>query len=290
LKATFLYLVFGSENFFIESKLSIASILHFASDEDFDYQIIIYTDNPDFYQHSKIITKKIDEYTIKKWSGNINYIYRSKIMCIQDCLQNNQNEIIIFLDTDTIFKKHPKHLINKITPLQSVMHFNESKPNKKLQLTFENENIKQLFNGKFFEPTKNTWNSGIIGIHPNNSRIIDTVILFNDLFYTETKYFATEQIAFSTIFESEISLTSGYNIVFHYWHKIFKDNLYSTGSLQIKEKSLENLSRTFKDYIPSWPLTKKIDFRIRALLYIVLRINRFRVYFSIFASHYSFFS
>jgi hypothetical protein len=283
IRTTFLYLVFGQDKFFLESKLSIASILHFSQQEAFDYQIVIYTDQPNFYQHETIVVHTINEQTIKEWSGENNYIYRSKIACMKDCMQGYPQDNIVMMDTDTVFKHHPKHILMHISPNQCIMHFNEGRPSLQLTEALKKEKIKTITNVLPNTASGHIWNSGVIGIHPTNHAIIQQIIEFNDAFYKETRYFATEQYAFSIVLESCLKLVSAHHSVFHYWHKTYKEDFYQKAEIgQLQALSINQLTNCHQNFTPRWPITQNIGLRIRAYIYFLFRVPRFRVYYSMF--------
>ncbi len=280
-KAVFIYLIFGKEKFFLESKISIASIFAFNAVEVFDFEIIIYTDNAEYFNGFNVKTRKIDESTLNEWSDNGRYLYRSKIKCFEQCTLDYPNDVIIMMDTDTVFKRHPKFLIDNISPAQSVMHFNEGQPSDVLLSILDKPEIKELIGKNSTEVKGNIWNSGVIGIHSSNFFLLGKVLEFNDFFFSYSNYFATEQYAFSVILENNHKLESAHNQVFHYWHQVYKDDFYKKAdNLGLDSMSFSLIIDNYKNFIPAWSVFKAVGLRIRALLYMFFRIKRFRVYYS----------
>ena len=264
------YIVFGNQRFFNEALFSIASAWRFIKKSNYKIKIVIYTDNESFFKNLPVQTIHLDNNIWNDWTGKDNYTYRSKIICIKDCIERF-NVQTIFIDTDTIFINNPDNIYEKIVEGYNFMHFNEGLPNKKLMSFINDNKIKNWIDQELtIKPTYNIWNSGVVAINKNNSKFIYKIIEFNDLYFNVSKYFATEQFAFSVILDDNNTLLPANDIIFHYWHAVLKKDFQKKFNLMISELGKDNLDKwadNLDKYWPIWPIKEKPGIRLRVLLY-----------------------
>ena len=141
----------------------------------------------------------------------------------------------VLLDTDTFFYKDPEPLFTKIYEEYAVMHLREYEifSDPKLNAFFAHRSFNSLDGNTYsLHPDCNMWNSGVVGIHPNNIHLLPEIINLTEQLSFETSYPGSkklvEQISFSYFLGSQqnrILAAEGY--IFHYW--FFKYARYFLG-------------------------------------------------------------
>jgi len=272
------YIVFGNQRFFDEARFSILSAFHFLNKEPSNCKIVIYTDNEVEFEDLDVETVNLSKNEWDSWAGEDNYVYRGKILCIKKCI-DKYGLPIIFLDTDTYFKKHPKFLFERLLAGNNIMHFNEGIPNRDLLNYLNLPKIRNwlLVNGIKF-PTGNNWNSGVIGIKQESTYLMNKILEFNDIYYKVSKYFATEQFAFSVILENT-KLEATNDIVYHYWHESLKTSFiiqYERMCIDLKNADSNKWSKVYDQYLPFMPFKTRISLKSKIVLYRIGLYKKFR--------------
>lgn len=210
------YQSYGNESIYIQTLFSIFSLQHYINDmlDKHIFNIIVYTDNPDYFSRYKIKTSLLTSDQIQKWKGKYNFIHRIKIKIIED-VARKYNDAVIYIDSDTYFVKSPLMLFKSISPQISLMLNNEGKISK--------NNFKRLYkyllNTKIIN-VKNTtlymWNAGLIGIDKSNLFIIKEVLDLNDQIYESFYRHIVEQFSFSYILQKNTIICPGSDYLVHY--------------------------------------------------------------------------
>ena len=73
-----------------------------------------------------------------------------------------------------------------------------------------------------------SWNSGLLGLNSGFGKYMPDVLKLTDEFYSNSKWFVSEQLAFSLILQRKTTIKRADGSVFHYWapkQKKFADEL-----------------------------------------------------------------
>lgn len=222
-----IYLAYGNEDHLNELYYSLLSFYKFQQNNAIS--IIIYTDNEAFlkkYFPSTIIIKSIDNETIVKWKGTIQFNHRVKVKVLQD-VASNYNGNFLYLDTDTYFTNPILHLFETIDNNGVVMDLYEGKliENKggiarktrsilkKQNQFFLTSHSEKVIIDDHFE----VWNAGVIGFNSNFSKLHLVEELVDQL-YTAGRLFVMEQIAFNYFLQQHQTPFSAENYIHHYWY------------------------------------------------------------------------
>ena len=198
---TLVYLSFGGGSYSDEALYAILSALHEIGPDLHKYRIVVYTDDPAPFDGLPVNVETVDQATLVDWAGPCGHIYRRKVFAIRDTL-NKFGGAVTFCDTDTYFLEHPRKLFARIRPGHTVMHLFEGSPlNLRVHALAH-----VLRTNEFWRLGGERWaigpdtpiiNSGVIGIHEADARLLDEVIHLIDQICPLLDYFGTEQFSFS---------------------------------------------------------------------------------------------
>ena len=104
---------YGNKGIFQECAYALLSLSRSNTSKDLaNTEVWIYTDDPAWFSAFKdcplpLLYRKIDEATIKRWKGKIDFVHRVKIELLKDFVKGKQGNIL-YTDTDTDFYyQHP---------------------------------------------------------------------------------------------------------------------------------------------------------------------------------------
>jgi hypothetical protein len=236
---SFVYFSFGSPHLHYRTIFSILSLHLYYKCAEQD-KILVFTDSPGFYQHLiselDIDCQLLNPEDVKQMMGSTNLIHRVKIGIIEKTTLLYPEHILFYVDSDTFFYKPFSEIFDKITPTQSVMHKLEYPMSQLGQYpTGDKEGFRKMYDilcNEIFKVGKevikiipdkfDSWNAGIIGLHPAHFPWLKLVYQLTDQFYAPTCNHACEQYAFSYILQTRTQISDCENYNRHYWHRIEK--------------------------------------------------------------------
>lgn len=207
-----IYIAFGSEIYQIEAFFSISSAIAKSRETpEFNFDIHIYTDAPEFYKKLPV-----QVHTIKKeWYGDINYHFRAKHAVVYENAYKYKKTILI--DTDTFFKYSPKTLFEKIKE-NNILCNSKNTLNKSNMISTTREVLEKnnLLKSNFFHT-----NSGVIGINKDSVGILKTSIEIIDCLYPQLpKLYTLEELALAlAISQKNVEAVGCEEIIHHYWSR-----------------------------------------------------------------------
>lgn len=207
-----IYIAFGDETYQTEAFFSIASaIARNLETPGFSFDINVYTDNPDFYKNLPVQTHPIN----KDWYGEINYHFRLKPAVVYENADKYKKTILI--DTDTFFKKSPKHLFDKIK--KNNLLCNSKHPESINHI--DDRVLKVISRENLLKKDFVYLNSGVIGIHKSSSYIIKNTINIIDKLYPELSFYYTlEELSLALAASLEkVDSTDCVEVIHHYWSR-----------------------------------------------------------------------
>ncbi|MCK9236562.1 MAG: hypothetical protein M0Q29_06805 [Thiopseudomonas sp.] len=207
-----IYIAFGSETYQIEAVFSISSAIARSQETpDFLFDINVYTDNPGLYKNLPVKTHPIK----KEWYGDINYHFRLKPAVVYDNTSKYRKSILI--DTDTFFKKSPKHLFDKITEKNLLCNSKHPEAN----ISLDSNVLDTITNEDLLRKNFIYLNSGVIGIHKKSSYLLEETIKIIDSLYPKLSYYYTlEELALAlAVSLNNIESVGCTEIIHHYWSR-----------------------------------------------------------------------
>ena len=174
-KKIVLFIVYGEdEGYYNGAKFSLLTFMNWYSDND-SIQIVILTERPSEFKNYPVTVLPINKQQKRDWSVNGKYHFRIKnrgMAYVMDKFKLNNQDKILFFDTDTYFKKSPLALFDYIRPDQALFYLNEGfiYKRKRFNVYIESLQGKKLkYDGGTYELTKKSamWGSLMIGLMPN---------------------------------------------------------------------------------------------------------------------------
>lgn len=233
------FLSYGAESEFRRAIFSILSFYAWSAASDIQRtRIVVYTDQPHFFQ--TYLDRPEIEYVVmtpqvmEEMLGGTLFYHRRKIASIDMTFKKYPQDSVIFIDSDTFFTGDATILFNGITKEDAFMHQREYTFEQGLGIfkSFNEGEFPQAFidyisdreliiGGKPERFTRHDygWNSGVLGLHSSFAEYMPDVFRLNDEFYENSRWFISEQIAFSLILQRRKTLHEADEFVLHYWGK-----------------------------------------------------------------------
>lgn len=218
-----MYLLYGDNiAYYHEAKYSILSGLSYLSDKKEDIEIIVVTDQPDYFSNFPVLIETFDSEQYNNWIGEARYNHRAKNRAMAMILEKYQVPLA-FVDTDTFFIDHPIKIFNRISKENTVLFNYEALisniPN--IHNKLHNTSFKDFYNKTYnFPEDAAMWNSGVIGLLPEHKILLDEALVLLDNFYTLSDgIFIIEQLAISEALRNKTKVSAVDDILVHYFGK-----------------------------------------------------------------------
>lgn len=263
---TLLYLSYGQGPHELEVIYSVWSARHCSADGD-NLRIVIYTDHPDSFSNVEADVELISTDQWSEWGGPQNFNHRRKILALQHAIQKTDAPVIL-VDGDTWWRGSVQQLFERVAPGRAVMHIREGSiaeidgPRISELRSLIGDNQFDLADGSSAKIPADCqmWNAGVIGLHPNDSGILNDVIHLTDQFCSRCELHILEQFAFSFLLQTKMQLTEAFDLVFHYWppylHTPFRDVLPQLLD-QAKQVEAESRAAYLYKYRPRPSLSRR---------------------------------
>ncbi|WP_231459352.1 hypothetical protein [Pedobacter sp. Leaf132] len=230
-------LSYGGETEYKRALFCIHSFFAWNFDSE-NVRIIVYTDLPSFFV--EYIDNPSVEYILLtpelsiELQRNTDYIHLKKVGVIEMTFQKYPNDDLCFIDTDTFFIQNPAHIFNNFESRKSFLH------KKEYQLCDAVEQFSSFGQGHFpqsfmnfisgkkfivggeeviFDGTYFSWNTGVLALNKDFANLMDDVTDLTIQFHENSRWFVSEQLAFSLVLQKVTEIRSAENIVCHYWGK-----------------------------------------------------------------------
>lgn len=284
------YLSYGSDNEYRRTVFSILSFFAWCDSYILTTRIIIYTDKPDFFK-GYFTNREIEYFLLTpsillELAGPDNFIHRRKVSVIALTFERFPNDDQLFIDSDTFFIASAGQLLKKIEPGKSFMHLREYQIKEAVNMfaLFRQDHFPKAFidfishrnfriGTQFMNFTGDdySWNSGVLGLNSDFSVYMPDVLKLTDEFYANSKWFVSEQLAFSFILQRKTEIIPTADFIHHYWGKRQKilmdellDNCFSndfTKKLN-DQKSIRSMSLVCKEKIENDLILEQVEIAI----------------------------
>jgi hypothetical protein len=191
--------------------------------------ILLYTDSPSSYEGLPVELRPITAQEMADWAGPHGYAHRRKTAVLVDALAALA-EPVVFVDSDTWFRRPAARLFDRVGPGRTVLHLREGAfdqgrpPDRALAAELDGRSYPQLGGGTTtLRRDVPMWNSGVVGIHPSDGDLVREALHLTDQLYAEHPELPTvEQLALGCLLESRTTVSPASDVVYHYWHPIVR--------------------------------------------------------------------
>ena len=232
----------GRDDQVAETKYAILSAYRWARPSD-GIEIVLYTDNPSRFDDMPVRLRPIAAEELEGWTGPEGYQYRRKLEVLRDALIQTGRPVV-FVDSDTWFRRSPARLFDRIGRGRSIMHVREGnlrgRPFPQYCHDFvdcvESRTWKTSSGSPLDITSDVVWNSGVIGLDPLDNVLVDDALALIDQVYCKCELWFLEQFAIAFFLMRSTDVRAASDIVFHYWPRDLKEAFHPT--------LLEELDRT----------------------------------------------
>ncbi|RPD49907.1 hypothetical protein DNI29_03690 [Hymenobacter sediminis] len=258
-----IYLAYGSEAIRSEALYSVLSYYEQVGIPPVDTGILIYTDDAEAFQkvlgnRTSISYPLIAPEQWQIWRGAADKVYLLKIGVLEHAAEHCPGNLL-FLDTDTIWRRNPTPLFAAIAGGQFYMHQNEGRlisGNTLSRKVYRHLKAHQWqVGGKTFRVTPQTelFNSGVIGLRSDKAYLLQEVMALAEQLYATYNKHMMEQLAFSLRFAAEGSINDVPEYLWHYWNlKEARPALVQIFSKYGTQSSAELLARLHQLQLPKF--------------------------------------
>jgi len=220
--AQLLYLACGSRSLQIQALYAAYSAVAYKS--GVNLAIHVFSDSPASFRvlENQICVHAVTPAQVKSWRGPGKYAYRMKIAALSELSSRFSESPILFVDSDTFFIDELGKVLSRIDSRHAVLHRKEypvlTCPTGQLQ-RFRRRMGKFRFRGSFVDLNADMWNSGVIGLHPSQFHLLNTVLAFIDAISPKYNKQLVEQYAVSYFLQKNVEVRAADDCVFHYWQQ-----------------------------------------------------------------------
>ncbi|MBX0291227.1 hypothetical protein K3G63_12290 [Hymenobacter sp. HSC-4F20] len=223
-----IYLAYGSEAIRCEACYSILSYYEQVGIPASDTQILVYTDQTSAFQQmlgnrAAIYYPPVSPEQWQAWRGAANKVYLLKIGVLEHAATHYPGNLL-FLDTDTIWRRDPASLFASIAAGHFYMHQNEGRlisGNTLSRKVYRHLKAHQWeVAGHVFRVTAETelFNSGVIALRSDKAYLLQEVMSLAEQLYATYNKHMMEQLAFSLRFAAEGPIADVPQYLWHYWN------------------------------------------------------------------------
>lgn len=199
-------------------------------------RIVIYTDKPSYFDSYfsglNIQYVLLTNDLLALMLNGTGFIHRRKVWVINETFKNYVGEDVIFIDSDTFFTENPIKLLENLVKGSSLMHKREHTIGdlSKMFISYNQAEFPTAFvnyiDGREFIIANSSivfnkqdyiWNSGVLGLSADFSAFMPAAFKLTDEFFINSKWFISEQIAFSLLLQRTTKLFASDRYIFHYW-------------------------------------------------------------------------
>ncbi|MBX0290503.1 hypothetical protein K3G63_08645 [Hymenobacter sp. HSC-4F20] len=278
----FIVLSYGRQNEYQRAVFAVLSFWAWYRGDRASVQTIIYTDNPAFFQpylaglpvQYELLTPE----QLTHMKGPARYVHRVKVLLLELVFTRFPARDILYIDTDTFFVADPAPLLARLTPATSLMHqpeyllqdavgvfaeFGQQHYPEQLLELLAREAFQVAGQPARFYSRQMAWNSGVLGVSRQHAGLLPDVLKLADTFFARTRWFVSEQLAFSLVLQNQSQLVGCQAYLLHYWGRRQKCLMDAqlTGLLQpgFQQTSLPERLRRVRQLTGPWQRQVEAD-------------------------------
>jgi hypothetical protein len=272
-----LYIVYGDDQIYYDgAKFSLLTYKYWTSKE-VKPEIVVLTEKPEEFQGYEVNILRMSDEMKNEWSLNGRYHFRIKnrgMAFVMDELNLQEQDKILFFDTDTYFHKSPLPLFDLIQPNQALFYLNEGLIYKRKRFNvyikhLEGKRIK--IDESYYELSKSSslWGSLMVGIMPNMRPSLDWADKLMIKFFVLVPSHTIEPFSLSESLVKDYRIVEGKKYV----------DLYSTSR---KKEYVKNILISFFEKNDKLHINEKIylaqKVKLKRSIYVILKQRFLRLF------------
>jgi hypothetical protein len=222
-----LYQAYGSPERLQQCVVSIYSLQQLAGKNFSRYEILIYTEHPEYFKKffrgfTNLSTVPITNGIIAEWKGSLQYSSRFKIKMLEDFFRNHDRRVL-YVDADNYFISLPDTIFSKmqedtfvtynkmgnlLNPVDADLRKMASAL-KRGQHSISNKPTE-------LSPKQDIWHTAAIGLHPKHKVVLGDVLSLSDQLYEQVPLPAMESMAFSYVMNPRTETVFCNDVLQHY--------------------------------------------------------------------------
>lgn len=186
--------------------------------------MVVFTNRPEDYEQLGIDVVGFSDEQLAAWRGPHDFNHVVKLEVLRLALERLGSACAL-VDGDSYFRRHPRHLLNRIGPGSAVMHLRETRL-RSLPVPGLRPVIASIEAAPFLdrqgaairlEANFDLWNAGVIGLHPADANLLDDAISFSHQLYERSQSPLSEEFAVSYVLTRHTRVRGSSDVVYHYW-------------------------------------------------------------------------
>jgi hypothetical protein len=277
-----IYLSYGEGPHVEHLQFSILSALRFRRRGTSFPQIVVYTDTPQTYIDLPIDVRRVTRSQFQTWRDQtgLNHMIKPKILQLA---LSEQGQPCVYLDADTYFRRHPRHLFRRLRPGTALMHLEEcllgevdTPSQHKLADAVVGESFHDSSGHEILvERGFPLWNAGVIGLDPTQMDLLEEVIVLASQIYERSGSHIAEQAATAIVLGRNTTIRPASDVLYHYWPYVppygppdweneLRRRLAESSGLPPEQRGKWVTRRAYR--VPFWGREGRLERRVRSLL------------------------
>lgn len=214
------YLSYGSNRLYhLELTYSVLSAHQYLLRHPSDIRIVLVADEQNVRPDLPVENIVVPAETLHRWQLNGTYNHAMQGNSLRHVVRLYGVPTIL-IDSDTVLRDHPRRLFERVAPGATLLNAREGKV-RDLREWPEIDRIATALGGNAaglpITPDTVMYNSGVMGVHPQDVELIDHVMQATEAMRAHSSLFTCNQISASMVFESQSTLSTCEDLVLHYW-------------------------------------------------------------------------
>lgn len=215
---------YGRDVFRAQALYLAYSTLAWQDDAAPPFQLHVYTDEAAPFRplEGRIALRLLTAGELDAWRGPHRFVYRTKPMMLREMAERHPGDPLLFLDADTFWQRSPAGVLARVGPRRAVMHAREEHLGDGTDRHMRNfsRHLRRLrFRGAPVDVDRWMWNSGAIGLAPEDFAVLDDWIAFLDEVVPGYRRSIVEQYSLAMLLQQRGEILRCDDHLFHYWYQ-----------------------------------------------------------------------
>jgi hypothetical protein len=219
-----IYLAHSDPRFLRQARYSILSMMDYLPPFGTDYQLIVFTDAPEWFADLGASIEPMDARRIAEFRGPMDFVHRMKIMALKEVM-GKQEGAAVLLDSDNLCYQDPRPLFEKLAAGHALLNQIEERLDqpqsplgRKFRRFFKKHTPLPTSSGAIKVPENlELWNAGLVGIPAGQAALLDMVLEVCDYIYRHYPKHIAEQLAFNIVLGEHTSILPGEGYFYHWF-------------------------------------------------------------------------